>query len=273
MNREKIPLGEKILKLIEESPFKNPLNFHREIVRRFGDGTIPKKEIIEACSNGSTILNELIKAKILKIISDTDVRASSPLEKIETPIRKIAKNDFEKIWPIFQLHPDGAIKQRRLYFVITYRGKRKHKDEVLHQIASALRVKYYELTEGTTSEPPAEGPSHGFFPYGPKSNDNSAFLCNLYQGLKAFKPQTVKILSRGSTIEENEVIEGKKCFKFVTLKKGNIDLVIKHRDGNVERITLIDDEGYKFDSGELHHFENKSKQVSKAFVVSYLEPA
>jgi len=272
MIKEKIPLGEKIQRLIEESPFKNPLNFHREIVRRFGDGTIPKKEFLEACPNGSAILNDLIKAKIVKVVSDSDVRVGPYLEKNETAIRKIAKNDFSKIWQIFLLHPDGAIKQRRLYFVITYRGKRKHKDEVLHQIASALKIKFYELTNETTSEPPAEGPSHGFFPYGPKTNDNGAFLCNLYQGLP-FKPQTVKIMGRESTIEENEVIEGKKCFKFVTLIKGNVDLVIKHSDGNSERITLEQDEGYKFDSGELHHFENKSKQISKVFVVSYLETA
>ena len=155
---------------------------------------------------------------------------------------------------------------------INYRGNRKHKDEVIHQIATALKIEFYELIKGTSSEPPPEGPSQGFFPYGPKSNDNAAFLHNLYQGLP-FRPQKIKIMGRQSTIEENEAKEGKNCYKFVTLERGQVDLVIKHRDGNTERITLVLDEGYKFDSGELHHFENKSKQISKVFVVSYLENA
>ena len=33
-------LGQKVAKLITESPFKNPLNFHREIERKFGTDAI-----------------------------------------------------------------------------------------------------------------------------------------------------------------------------------------------------------------------------------------
>ena len=202
MNESMPTLGQKIAKLIEESPFKNPLNFHKEIVRRFGD---------------------------------------------------------------------DAIKQRRLYFVINYRGNRKHKDEVLHQIAVSLKIKFHELAKGTTSEPPAEGPSHGTFPFGPKPNDHVAELRNLYQGIP-FKPQRIKIQALGRTIEENEIISGVKCFNFVSLERGEIDLVIKHQNGKMERIALKPDEGYNFNSEELHYFENKSRQFAKVFVIRYQKP-
>jgi len=203
MRDVKIPLGQKVVQLIENSPFKSPLNFHKEIIRRYG-------------------------------------------------------ND--------------AIKQRRLYWVINYRGNRRIKDEVISQIATALKLKFYELVSGTTSEPPAEGPSKAFFPYGPKSNDNAAILYNLYHGLP-FKPQRIKISGRASTIEENEVIKGFQCFKLAVLEKGLVELVIKHKNGETERVDLKSSEGFNFNSGEPHYFENKSKLTSKIFVISYLKPA
>ena len=269
MNQIKIPLGQKIAKLIEESPFKNPLNFHKEIVRRFGDGTVTKAKFSEATSNGDKILNELIKNKVVKDITSTEVRVNPNLDKKENLVRQIAKNDFDKVWGVLQQYREAAIKQRRLYFVLNYRGERKHPDQVLHQIASALKIKFYELTDGTTSEPPAEGPSHAFFPYGPKTKDHAASLYNLYQGLP-FKPQRIKIMGRESTIEENEVINGFNCFKFIALERGQVDLIIKHKDGQTERIVLELDKGYNFNSGEPHYFENTSKQVSKIFVICYL---
>ena len=200
---EKIPtLGEKIANLIAESPFKNPLNFHKEIERRCGK---------------------------------------------------------------------DAIKQRRLYFVINYRGNRKHKETVLYQIASALGMEIYELVEGTTSEPPAQGPSHGVFPYGAIPNTKAAILRNLYHGL-SFKPQMIQIKGLGTTVEENEEIEGFQCFKFVVLIRGEVDLVIKHKDDETERIALKLNEGYNFDSGNLHYFENKSKQFSRIMIIGHRTP-
>ncbi len=196
--KEKIPtLGEKIAKLIAESPFENPLKFHEEIERRCGK---------------------------------------------------------------------DAIKQRRLYFVINYRGKRQHKDTVLYQIASALGMEIHELIQGTTSEPPVEGPSQGVFPY-----NKSAILYNLYHGLP-FKPQIIKMRGHGKTIEEREAIKGFQCFKFVVVTRGEVDLVIKHRDGNTECIKLKLDGRHCFNSGDLHYFENKSKQFSKILLIRFTKP-
>lgn len=199
MDQAKPTLGQKISKLIAASPFQNPLNFHKEIEKRFGK---------------------------------------------------------------------SAIKQRRLYFVLNYQGKRKIKDEVIHQIASALKMKFYELIEGTTSEPPAEGPSQGFFPYGPKSNDKLAILLELYHGLP-FTPQMIKMKKHGKTIEESEVKPGLRCFRFVLVLRGAAELTIKHKNGNTESIKLKLDDCHCFNSEEPHYFENKSRQFSKILLIKF----
>ncbi len=188
-------LGQKIAKLIAENPHKNPFNFYKAIVKRFGKDTI---------------------------------------------------------------------SQRYLYNVINDRNKAK--DTVLYQIASTLGMEIHELVQGTTSEPPVEGPSGGIFPY-----NKSAILYNLYHGLP-FKPQMIKIRGRGKTVEEREEIPGFICFIFVMVIRGEIDLVTKHQDGNTECIKLKLDGRHCFNSGDLHYFENKSKQFSKILLIRFTKP-
>jgi hypothetical protein len=201
MTETRPTLGQKLAKLIAESPFKNPLNFHKEIVRRFGE---------------------------------------------------------------------DAMSQRHLYNVINDYSKRP-KDIILHQIATALKIEFYELIKKTTSEPPAEGPSRGIFPYGPKSNDHLAILRLLYHGL-SFEPYMIKMKRHGRTIEENEIKDGLRCFRFVLVIRGTVELTIKHQDGNTECIKLKLDDCHCFNSEEPHYFENKSRQFSKILLIKFTKP-
>jgi len=193
---EPIPtLGQKVTKLIAESPFKNPLNFHKEIKR----------------------------------ICDED-----------------------------------AISISHLYNVVN--DKKRVKDTILFQIATALGVGLFELRKGTTSEPPAEGPSQGVFHY-----NKSAILYKLYNGLP-FNPQMIKIKGRGKTIEEREEITGFQCFIFVMVIRGEVNLVLKHKDGNTESKKLKLDDRHCFNSGDFYYFENKSKQFSKVLLIKFTKP-
>ena len=54
--------------------------------------------------------------------------------------------------------------------------------------------------------------------------------------------------------------------------RGEIDLVIKQRDGNTEYKKLKLDERHCFNSGDLHYFENKSKQFSKILLIRFTKP-
>lgn len=262
---ESIPtLGEKISRLIKESQYKTPHAFHKAIIEMSGKDAIPLKSLYN-------------------VLNDQHVP----------------------------------------------------KETTLFQIAAALDVGIFDLRKGTTSEPPAEGPSQGVFPY-----NESATLYNLYYGLP-FKIQmielkgadtiTKKSLSKigpsgpsilnkliksnalesissravsikgsldeirdatkeiagtdfdkiwavlrgslsGRTDEEKEEIGGSSCFKVVVPTKGDINLVIKRHDGKSERIELKVNAAYKFNSGDFHYFENRSKQFSRILVLSYLVP-
>ena len=64
--------------------------------------TIPKSKFIEATPNGTVILNDLTQFGILEDVSSTHVRLKPNTELEEDIIRKVAKDDFDKIWAILQ---------------------------------------------------------------------------------------------------------------------------------------------------------------------------
>jgi hypothetical protein len=158
------------------------LPFKVQMIEIKGADTITKRHFSKIGSNGTSILNKLIKNDILENISSRAVRIKGNLDETKNKIREIAGNDFDKVLAILQ----GSLS--------------------------------------------------------------------------------------GRTIEENEEIEGSKCFRVAILAKGDANLIIKHRDGKTECIELRVHAAYHFDSGEFHYFENRSKQFARIVLLSYLEP-
>jgi len=61
---------------------------------------IPKSKINEADSTNGTILNDLIQFGVLEEVSSSEVRVKQNAELKEDFIKKIARNDSDKIWEI-----------------------------------------------------------------------------------------------------------------------------------------------------------------------------
>jgi hypothetical protein len=146
-----------------------------------GADTITKKNITKIGSNGASILNKLIKNRVLESSSSRSVAINGNLDEIKGQVQNIAGDDFEKVWTVL---------------------------------------------EGSLS---------------------------------------------GKTSEEKEILDGVKCFKVVVPTKGEVNLVLKHSDGRIERIELKLNTAFEFNSGETHYFENRSKQFSRILVLSYLD--
>ena len=64
--------------------------------------TIAKLKIMEASPNGAAILNDLIQFGVMEEASMAEVRLKPNVPLDENFIRKIAKEDFDKIWAILQ---------------------------------------------------------------------------------------------------------------------------------------------------------------------------
>ena len=64
MTETRPTLGQKITKLIVESPFKNPLNFHNEIVRRFGEDAMSQRHLYNVINDHSKRPKDIILSQI-----------------------------------------------------------------------------------------------------------------------------------------------------------------------------------------------------------------
>jgi twitching motility protein PilT len=66
------------------------------------NSTIAKSKFLEIGSNGETILADLTQLGILEEVSFTEVRLKPNVTLDENFVKKIAKDDFDKIWTILQ---------------------------------------------------------------------------------------------------------------------------------------------------------------------------
>ncbi len=64
--------------------------------------TVSKSRFLEASSNREMVLNEFIKIGILEEVSLTELRLKPNADLAPDIIRMIARDDFDKIWTIFQ---------------------------------------------------------------------------------------------------------------------------------------------------------------------------
>jgi len=80
-------------------------------------GTIAKSKIFGVGSNGTVILDDLIKKEIVENTSATEVRLNPDLDTKESVVREIANGDFNRIWDILQQSPKEGEKWGGIYWL------------------------------------------------------------------------------------------------------------------------------------------------------------
>ena len=156
---------------------------------------------------------------------------------------------------------DDAITYSSLHNAI-HLTKKPH-EKTLHQIASVLKVQIYDLIKGTTAEPPAVGPSSGYI----QLNETS-LLHNLYNGLP-FSPQLLRVEGYGESIDEQNVFYDTKAYRFIYVIRGTVELILKHKDREIERRELKNGDVFCFDASILHNFKNNNAQYAEILINNF----
>lgn len=139
----------------------------------------------------------------------------------------------------------------------------KPHEKTLFQIATILKLQIYDLIKGTNIEPPAIGPSSGY-----AQLNESSFLQNLYHGLP-FKPQLLRVKGYGESTDEQKFFFDSKCFRFIYMIKGTVDLILKHKDREEERVELKKGDVFNFDSTIMHHFRNNNAGYAEILIMNF----
>jgi hypothetical protein len=143
-----------------------------------------------------------------------------------------------------------------------HQSKKPH-EKTLFQIANILGIEIYDLIKGTNIEPSINGPASGYIQL-----NSTSILHNLYHGLP-FKPQLLKVEGYGESIEEQNVFFDAKCFRFLYIIRGTIDLILKHKDREQERRELKKGDVFCFDASILHYFKNNNTQYAEILITNF----
>ena len=177
----------------------------------------------------------------------------------------IAKSGYKNLRrfhkAIVELAGDNAITYSSLHNTIHLTTKPHEK--TLHQIASVLKLQIYDLIKGTTTEPPNVGPASGYI----QLNETSS-LHNLYHGLP-FKPQLLRVDGYGESVDEQDRFFDTKCFKFIYVIRGTVELILKDKNREVERRELKKGDVFCFDSSILHNFKNNKVQYAEILITNF----
>ena len=76
--------------------------------------TFQKSNIVQSCTKGQEILNDLIKKGVVEETDGSETRIRSHLIQKENLVREIAQNDFDKVWAVLHeaLYKDNYINVR-----------------------------------------------------------------------------------------------------------------------------------------------------------------
>ncbi len=183
-------------------------------------------------------------------------------QKIEELIAQSGYKNLRRFHKaIVELAGDDAITYSSLHNAVHLSTKPHQK--TLHQIASVLKLEISDLIKGSTIEPTHFGPASGYI----QLNDTS-ILQNLYHGLP-FKPQLLRVDGYGESIDEQNVFFDTKCFRFIYVIRGTVDLVLKHKNREEERREFKKGDVFCFDSSILHHFRNNNAQYAEIIIANF----
>ena len=180
--------------------------------------------------------------------------------------RLIAKSKYKNLRKfhnaIVEVAGDDAITYGSLRNAM-HLCKKPH-EKTLFQIATILKLEINDLLKGTNLEPSINGQASGY-----KQLNESSTLFNLYHGLP-FKPELLKIDGFGQSIDEqNYFYSGTKCFRFVYVTKGTVDVILKHKDREQERRELKKGDVFCFDASILHYFKNNNAQYAEILITNF----
>lgn len=162
---------------------------------------------------------------------------------------------------IIEIAGEDAISYTSLRNAI-HKSTKPH-EKTLFQIATILKLQIYDLIKGTNIEPPAIGPSSGY-----AQLNETSFLQNLYRGLP-FKPQLLRVKGYGESANEQKFFFDTKCFRFLYIIRGTVDLILKHKDREEERVELKKGDVFNFDSSILHYFKNNNAQYAEILITNF----
>jgi len=183
-------------------------------------------------------------------------------QKIEDLIAKSGYKNLRRFHKaIVEMAGDDAITYSSLHNAINLTTKPHIK--TLYQIATVLKLQVGDLLKGTTEETPVVDPVSGYIQLNEKSS-----LHNLFHGLP-IKPQLLRVEGYGESIDEKIAFFDIKGYRFIFVIRGTVELILKHKDREIERKELRKGDNFCFDASILHHFKNNNAQYAEILITNF----